>query len=138
MSIFPFISPRSGETEPSRGLYLEVAWDFVANAPIYKNGEPVVVSGKEAVLVWAWNALHTPRHVHEIFTRAYGCEAKSLIGRPFSDGLKQSEAARFVSECLLINPYISHVKNIQVEFVGDLLSVSCTIVTVYGEVSLDV
>ena len=117
---------------------MEAAWDFEENRPIYKNGSPLMVSGRDAVLVWAWNALNAPRYEHEIFTWAYGNEALSLIGKPYTDELKQSEAARYVRECLGINPYITEVKDIAVGFEEGRLRVSCTICTAYGEVPLDV
>ena len=138
MSLFPMIQPRVADISVNTGLYIEVAWDYEKNAPIYKDGEPVTVSGKDAVLVWAWNALHTPRYRYEIFTSNYGNEVESLVGRPFSDDLKQSEASRHVKECLLINPYITGVRNIAVSFLGSRIEISCVIDTIYGEVSLSV
>jgi hypothetical protein len=138
MTLFPIMQPQMTVQEDNAGLYIEVAWDFEKNIPIYRNGSPVLVTGKEAVLVWAWNALHTPRFVHEIFTWGYGNEIEGLVGKPFTDELKLSEAARYVRECLLINPYITEVKGIAVDFLGSRLSISCTINTVYGEAQMHV
>ena len=138
MTIFPLIQPRAAFKEENTGRYIEVAWDVQNNIPIYKNGSPVLITGQDAVLVWAWNALNTPRFRHEIFTWAYGNEIETLIGKPFTDELKQSEAARYVRECLMINPYITGVAGITVNFADSLLEVACTINTVYGEVRLSV
>lgn len=138
MNLFPIIQPQIAGKPGASGLYTETAWDFEKCAPVYKNGSPVLVSGKDAVLVWAWNALRTPRFMFEIFTWDYGNEIESLIGKPFTDDLKQSEAPRCVRECLLINPYITDVKDVTVSFAGDKLEIGCTIMTAYGEVSLDV
>jgi len=138
MNLFPIVQPIIADVPRTAGLYVETAWDFEKNAPIYRNGSPVLVTGAPAVLVWAWNALQTPRFIYEIFTYDYGNEIENLVGKPFADELKRSEAPRFVRECLSINPYITDVKDITVEFEGEHLSVSCMIVTVYGEVSLNV
>ena len=100
MSLFPIIQPRIVEAETTFPLYKELKWDFEKNVPVFRNGSPVIVTGKEAVLVWAWKALHTPRFRHEIYTWDYGCEVESLIGQPFTEELKQSEAVRYVKECL--------------------------------------
>ena len=138
MSLFPIIQPRAAAASQNTGLYKEIAWDFAKNMPIYKNGSPVMVTGKDAVLVWAWHALSTPRYEYEIHTWNYGNEIKGLIGKPFTDELKQSEAIRYIKECLMTNPYITEVKDVLVSFDSDRLEISCGIVTIYGEVTLDV
>lgn len=138
MSIFPIIQPQSVETQTELKLYKEVKWDYKTNTPVFKNGSPVIISGKEAILVWAWKALQTPRFRHEIYTWDHGCEVESLIGQPYSEELKQSEAARYVRECLLGNPYIEDVINITVSFTEDKLKIVGTIETIYGEVNIDV
>lgn len=133
MNLFPIIQPQASEEETELALYKEVKWDFVNDIPVYVNGAPVIVSGKDAVLVWAWKALHTPRYRHEIYTWDFGNEAESLIGQPITEELKQSEAARYVRDCLIVNPYITDVSDITVSFTGDVLNISCTIETIYGE-----
>ncbi len=138
MSVFPIIQPQSYEAETGLKLYKEVKWDYENNTPVFNNGSPVIISGKEAVLVWAWKTLQTPRFRHEIYTWNYGCEAESLIGQPYTEELKQSEASRYVKECLLINPYITGVSDMVVSFDGEVLSISCTIETIYGEVKINV
>jgi len=138
MNLFPAIQPQAVESDANRGLYVEVAWDRNNNTPTYRNGTPVLVTGKEAVLTWAWNAVNTQRFRHEVFTWNYGNDVESLIGRPFTDDLKQAEAVRYIRECLLINPYITEVRDISVEFSGSTLELSCIVNTVYGEVTLDV
>jgi hypothetical protein len=137
-TIFPIIQPQISGSTGELELFKEIKWDFKNNIPVFKNGSPVIVTGKEAVLVWAWKALNTPRFRHEVYTWDYGNEADSLIGQPFTDDLKQSEAARYVKECLLINPYISSVSGITVAFRDGKISVGCTIETVYGEAEINV
>jgi len=138
MSLFPMIQPETAGIDTELPMYREVAWDYENNRPIYKNGNPVMIEGKEAVMVWAWNALHTERFRYEIYTWDYGNEAESLVGQNYSEELKQSEAARYVRECLLINPYITDVKNIAVDFTDGLLTITGMLVTIYGEVELNV
>lgn len=138
-TLFPMIQPRTViETDASLPLYQEVKWDYEKNIPVFKNGSPVIVSGAEAVFVWAWKALNTVRYRHEIYTWDYGFEGESLIGQPFTEELKHSEAARYVKESLMINPYITNVRDISTLFSNDILSIKCTIDTVYGEVKMDV
>lgn len=138
MNLFPIIQPQTSEEETELPLYKEVKWDFENDIPVYVNGAPVIVSGKDAVLVWAWKALHTPRYRHEIYTWDFGNEAESLIGQPITEELKQSEAARYIRDCLIVNPYITDVSDITVSFTGDVLNINCTVETVYGEGMINV
>lgn len=138
MSIFPMIQPTAEESGQSAlPLCKEVAWDYINNVPIWRRGEPEIVTGKEAVKVWIWKTLHTPRFRYEIYTWAYGEEFSSLIGQAYTPTLKEAEAPRYLRECLLINPYITTVRNITVDFEGSQLTVSGQAVTVYGEVSFN-
>ncbi len=131
--LFPILQPQEVPGQASAlPVCREIGWDYENNRALFYRGEPVVVEGMEAVCTWAWLALHTPRFRHEIFSRAYGCELDGLIGRPYTEELKQAEARRYVSECLEINPYIKNVENVSVDFTGTSLSISCTLNTIYG------
>ncbi|MEL7625089.1 MAG: DUF2634 domain-containing protein [Clostridiales bacterium] len=139
MTLFPLIqSQQSVAVNRALPLCKEVDWDFQKNIPIYKKGSPSIITGLRAVLVWAWKALHTQRFRHEIYSWDYGCELEALIGRPFTEELKRSEAVRYVRECLMVNPYISEVNQINVDFRDEKLTITCKLKTIYGEVSLDV
>lgn len=137
MSIFPMISPPADQEMQSQTLPLckEAAWDFERDAPIFRGGDPVVVEGKEALKVWIWRALRTPRFKYEIYTWAYGSEFENLLGQAYSDAVKTAEAPRYLRESLIINPYIKEVKDITVTFEAAKLTVKGTAVTIYGEVS---
>lgn len=139
MSIFPMITP----PEPARTdggelpVCREIAWDFERDIPVFRQGEPVVVSGKEAVRVWIWKALRTPRYQYEIHSWDYGSELESLIGQPLSAALKAAEAPRYLRECLLINPYITALRDVSVGAAGDRLTITGTAETIYGEVDVN-
>ena len=139
MSIFPMIQPPATAEESSQTLPLckEAAWDYEQNRPIFRRGEPVIVTGKEAVKVWIWKALYTARYRYEIYSWDYGSEFESLIGQAYTPTLKEAEAPRYLRECLLINPYIKTVKNIAVTFEDSHLAVSGTVETIYGDVMIN-
>lgn len=140
MSIFPMIDPGGAAQAQAQALPLcrEVGWDYARDVPLFRDGEPAVVEGKEAVKVWIWKALRTPRYRYEIYTWAYGSEFESLVGQAYSDSVKTAEAPRYLRECLLVNPYITAVKDIAVSFEAAKLTVRGTAVTIYGEVEFDV
>ena len=139
MSIFPIIDPQSAEAAQVQELPLcrEIAWDFEKDVPVFQGGEPVIVEGKEAVRVWIWKALHTPRYKYEIYSGDYGSDLENLVGHGHSDAVKTAEAPRYLTECLLVNPYIKSVKDIAVAFADTTLTVAGTAVTVYGEVKFN-
>ena len=139
-TLFPLISAPEAESGQAAGvlpLYREIAWDFEADRPVWQGGNPVWVTGAQAVATWAWNALHTVRGSLDLFSRDYGCELRDLTGRAFTQDVKESEAVRYIRECLLVNPYITDVRQISVDFTGHRLSIRCAVDTIYGEVDLD-
>lgn len=139
MTIFPIIQPQLSQSAAQElPLCRDAAWDYKTNAPLWRGGSPVLVTGAEAVYAWAWRALHTRRYRHEPYSRAYGSELDSLIGQSCSPALKRAEAVRYVRECLTVNPYITDVDQISVEFRDGALDISCQLVTIYGEVLLHV
>lgn len=133
-TLFPAASGTVGASAGGTALPLakEAAWDFERDLPIFRRGEPVIVTGLEAVLVWAWNALKTERFRYRHHSRGYGNEMERLIGQTFSGDLKRSEAARYFREALEPNPYITGVEQITAELEGDRLTVTGTIRTIYG------
>ena len=135
-TLFPILTPEAPAEDAGLPLCREVAWDYGHNRPVFRNGEPVVAEGAEAVLVWAWLALHTPRFRYEIYTWAYGSELESLIGQPYTEALKLAEGKRYIREALETNPYIRSVGDVGVSLSGDALEVSCTLDTIYGRKEL--
>ena len=95
-----------------------------------------MTEGVEAIAGWATRALQTSRMRYECYTGDYGNEIETLIGQGYSRELIESEVRRFVEECLLINPYILEVTDVEVQFETDKLTVYCTVDTVYGEVQI--
>lgn len=135
MDIFPFIQPAAQEEE-SLPLCRETKWNFTKDKPVFKNGEPVIVTGNEAVKVWIWNALKTERKRYVIYTHNYGSDIEELIGQPYSEAVKSIEAGRYIEDCLLINPYITAVKDIEAVFEKDCLKISFSAETIYGSIEM--
>ena len=134
MSLFPFISNTDDiKVDNSFPLYKEVAWDFKNNIPILENGDFKIVEGNEAIKVWVYKAILTPRYNYSIYTWDYGSELLDLIGKAYTPSLTKSEAKRYIEEALLINPYILEVNVLDTDFKDGILSANVKIVTIYGE-----
>ena len=134
MSLFPFVSNtdevKVNNTFP---LYREVAWDFKNNIPILENGDFKIVEGNEAIKVWVYKAILTPRYNYSIYTLDYGNELLDLIGKAYTPSLTKEKAKRLIKEALEINPYILEVEVTDINFKDCLLSADIKIVTIYGE-----
>ena len=134
MSLFPFISNTDEiKVDNSFPMYKEIAWDFKKNTPIIQNGDFKIVEGNNAIKVWVYKALLTPRYNYSIYSWNYGSELMDLIGKAYTPSLTKEEAKRYIKEALLINPYILEVTVIDTDFKNDLLSADIKIVTIYGE-----
>ena len=135
MSLFPFISNNVDEVKVDNSfpLYKEVAWDFEKDTPILENGDFKIVEGNNAIKVWAYKALLTPRYNHSIYSWDYGSELMDLVGKAYTPSLTKEEAKRYIKEALLINPYILEVTVTDTSFNNGVLSADIKLLTIYGE-----
>ena len=126
-------------TDTSLPLAKEIAWDFEHNKPVINNGRFKTVEGNEAIKVWCYKALLTPKFTHEIYSWNYGSEIESLIGTNFTKGHTESELARYIEEALIVNEYITSVYINKCSLEESKLTASITVTTIYeSEVIVDV
>ena len=137
--LFPIFQTTASEgTAQALPLYRDVAMDYDKGVPRFSGGEPVLASGLEAVKGWAWRALHTERYRWSPFSWDYGCELESLVGQPYREATRLSEAARYAEEALTVCPYITGASAEAEQAGGSTLRVSVRITTVYGEAEIHV
>ncbi len=143
MSIFPddagvaVLTPSSSSDTSSLPMAKEYAWDFVNNDFLLTNGKNVIVTGKEAIKVWLWKAFQAERYKYLAYSWNYGQEFNSIIGQGLGRNALKSEVERCIRETVMINPYITEVKDITITL-DDLIKVEFTASTVYGEVIVNV
>ena len=138
MTLFPMFSSPLATQATDLPLYTDVAMDYDRGEPRWESGNPVIVSGLEAVKSWAWRAIATERYRWPIFTWSYGCELQTLVGRPYLADTKRSEASRYVNEALMVSPYITAVLVREVSFQGSTLHLDVEFESVYGKERLNV
>lgn len=133
--IYPILNVTSDSpTAAELPLYRDIAWDMDADMPRFdRHGEPVIAEGLEALTGWALNAIRTERYRWEMFDFAYGCKLMRLVGQPYSPDTKLAEATRYITEALLVNPYITGVRVSGATFAGSTFEADVTIETAYGE-----
>lgn len=144
MSIFPedvemdIIIAETVQEDTELPLFKEYAWDYGNNDFIYLNGKTLIVEGAEAIKVWVYKTLKTPRYKYMAYTWDYGHELEILIGQKYSKEFVRSEVERNLKDCLLINPYINDLSNINSSIEKNKLLIGFTVNTIYGEVKISV
>lgn len=139
MSIFPFIDSTITTTtittkRPTASIPKEYAWDFENSEFKLRDGKPYIVEGIEALKIWIYKVLKTPRYRYLAYSWNYGVEIEELIGKPYTQEFKESEFKKIIEEALKVNPYIQSVKNFEVSFVNDTVTANFDVVTMLGEV----
>lgn len=96
-----------------------------------------IVEGLEAIKIWIWLALKTPRYRYYIYTWDYGNEFEDLIGQGYSEEYIAAEAQRMTEDCLLVNENIQSISDFSVVLMNDALTVSFTVNTIYGSIQFN-
>ena len=133
-SIFPSFVEEVKAIEQNKNNTLpvakEIAIDFITGNPIIKNGDFVIVEKNEAIKVWCYYALKIAKGRFLAFTSNYGSELEEkLIGKQYNSDT-YSKVKRIVEDCLLVNPYIKSIDNVQIDF-DDKLTIEIELTTVY-------
>ena len=129
----------ASSAENNLPLFTEYAWNFELDRFIYDGrGRHVVVTGKEAVKVWVYKALKTERYEHLAYSWQYGIEVKKFIGKVMQTGDRIAELKRVIIDCLMINPYIKSIDNVEIGIDGPRLVCTISMTTIYGEALVSV
>lgn len=82
-SLWPMFSAPTDRQAGRLPLYRDILMDYEAGRPVWEGGDPVMVTGLEAVKGWAWRAIATARYRYLHFSWSYGCELEALVGQPY-------------------------------------------------------
>ena len=136
--LFPLFQTAPQSAAAALPLLRDVAMDYEKGVPLFAGGNPVVVSGLEAVKSWAWRAIQTARYRYSSFSWDYGCELENLVGQPYGQDTRRSEAVRYVREALEVCPYITSAQASVEGLEGSSLHIRVVMQTVYGDGTLEV
>lgn len=138
MGLFPFVT----EDEIAQSTPLVTASSVREYGLDFETGRLTgkIVSGVDALCVWAYLALKAKRYRWVIYSWQYGEEYTNLIGYSFDEDYLYSEVKRYVEECLLINEHITGIEDLTVNQVKEKLYIRFRMITDLGskEVSLSV
>ncbi len=132
MSLFPTYVEED-ETleieEEETGIPKEYEIDFLTGQLTGK-----IVEGIEALKVWIWFAIQTPRYRYSVYTWDYGNEFEDLVGQGYSEEYIEAEAQAMIEECLLVNEYIEGIADFSAVMENSRLTVSFTAETAFGDI----
>lgn len=112
-------------------------FDFKAGEFRMKNGNPVVLSGIDALKLWIQKCIRTQLNRYSIYKgKQYGAKIEDLvIGKSYNFDFAESELRREIETALLQNEDIQSMSSFSVKKTGSTLDISLTLITVYGKVS---
>ncbi len=112
-------------------------FDFEAGEFVMKNGNPVVLSGIDALKLWIQKCIRTQLNRYSIYKgKQYGANIEDLvIGKSYGIDFVESELRREIETALLQNEDIQNMSSFSVKRAGSTLNISFTLITVYGKVS---
>jgi hypothetical protein len=132
-SILPLdITPTATTTATTTNVIAEFLWDFTKNDFDLKDGKFQIVTGLQALEIWAYKALLTQQDTYAAYSTTYGQSFGTVVGQNFSRGVVESEIKRLTLDCLTQNPNITGIDNFSVDFTGDTLTINFTLVTTLG------
>ena len=115
--------------------------ETVAERPMFREsfalrrGEPYLVSGDEALKIWAARALRpeSQRFRYTAWSADYGNELTLLLGGCVDQGILESQVRQYVRDALLACPYIREVDGFSFSKKGSRVEARFTVHTVYEE-----
>jgi len=134
MSIFPFTidMPELESRTEDLPVFKELAYDYEKNCLLRKGGKTYLVEKDEALQIWIYKALKTKRFVWQAYTHTYGSEIENTIGLSNDPDIIDSEIKRYITETLMVNPYLQELSDFIFQHERDAVTVKFVVTTVYG------
>ena len=112
-------------------------FDFKAGEFRMKNGNPVVLTGVDALKMWIQKCLRTQLNRYSIYKgRQYGANIEDLvIGKSYNLDFAESELQREIEEALLQHDDIQSMINFTITNEKRGMNISFTLATTYGEIT---
>ena len=110
-------------------------FDFGNGEFVMKDGNPVILSGINALKLWIQKCMRTQLYRYSIYKdKQYGANIEDLvIGKSYNFDFAESELRREIETALLRNEDIYSMSGFSAEKVGATLKISFTLNTAYGE-----
>lgn len=138
-SVFPFTThaPKGLPDKKKLPVFREYAYDFERNCLKTQAGMPYLVERDEALKIWIYHALRVPRYIFQAHSPEYGNELENLIGCAGSREVFESEARRYITEAVMVNPYIQELSGFRFEHGHSSMKVTFGVTTLYGRITYE-
>lgn len=113
--------------------FCEYAYDFENNTLKTKNGRHYYVYGNEAMKIWIYKAMISSRFKHSAYTDKFGTEIYSLIGEVISSKFKEAEIKRYITEAVMVHPFMVSINKIDMKAYKSGLNVDVYYTTVFDD-----
>ena len=112
-----------------------LSFDFVDNEFIFTGNRPVEATGLDALMIWINKILRTEIMKFAVYDDTeYGVQLEDLIiGKNFDRDFAESELRREIESTLMKNTEIKGISDFNISAERDMLKVSFTVKTIYGE-----
>lgn len=111
----------------------EYAYDIKENNFLLKDGKHYFVYENEAIKIWLYKVMVTIRNRFKAYSSNFGNEFNTLISTTISTEEKKMEVKRFITEAVMVNPYIKSIDRIDLNLIEDELIADVDITTIYGK-----
>ena len=110
-------------------------FDFGNGEFVMKDGNPIILSGINALKLWIQKCIRTQLYRYSIYKdEQYGANIEDLVmGKSYNFDFAESELRREIETALLRNEDIYSMSGFSAEKVGATLKISFTLNTAYGE-----
>ncbi len=113
--------------------FCEYAYDFENNELLTRNGEHYYVYGNEAMKIWIYKCMLTDRFRYSAYTDRFGTEVYTLIGEVVSSRLKEAEVKRYITEAIMVHPFMVSINKMILKTVKSGLYVDVYYTTVFTD-----
>lgn len=140
-SIFPFIDVSNANTtaeDEKIEELCEYAFDFENNCLLKdETGQNYYVYKNDALKIWIYKALMTPRYRHLAYTEEYGNEMFSMIAQSIDQEILVLELKRYITEALMYNMYIQELNSFEFSIEGSKIFIKFHVISIYGEMDIE-
>lgn len=139
----PFVAgpapDNAGSTVPELPTFTEYAWDFDHDCFRYDSaGNHITVEENEALKVWVYKLLKTPRYRYQAYYDDYGLILEDYIGKAPNDTVEAGNLFNEIKKAIMVNPYIKDVMNTGMNPHEKTVQIALELTTIYGKFAIEV
>jgi len=114
--------------------FFEYAYDFENNELLTDSqNKHYYVYGNEAMKIWIYKCMLTSRFKYTAYSDRFGTEVFELVGEVISSKLKKEEIKRYITEAIMVHPFMVSITKIDIEQKRENVTVVVYYTTVFSD-----